>query len=389
MTSSFSERLARINPQGQVPKTDPHQSNPTKDNASNTLASLRPWVLEDTPYGKARIYRARLGQQRTATLPSLHTLVGDERLQGFEMKQALYLDIEATGLSHGAGTLAFLIGMSFWKDDGLWLEQIFVDSPSNEMACLSAFLKRLDAFPYLVSFNGKSYDLSVLQTRLVLNRLLSEEQSNIKLRPHLDLLHTARQAYRDVFENTRLQTLEREVLKLDPSIRADDVPGSLVPALYFHFLQTGLVSPLDGVLKHNHTDTTSLVSLTDHLLELLRPGWENIHPQILYNLGRTALRRKLYDRAVVLLEMAQQSQGNDARGDTRQAALSLIVAYRRLGRPHDALNAAYTARRLTPPSDHKEIARLSRQIDRFQKQATRSKRADTSPQALDRRPCDA
>ncbi len=389
MTTSFSERLARINPQGQVPKTDNHQSHPTQDNASNTLESLRPWVWEDTPYGKARVYRACLGQKAPSSLPALHTLVGDDRLQGFEMNQALYLDIEATGLSHGAGTLAFLIGMSFWKGDELWLEQIFVDSPANEMACLSAFLKRLDMFPYLVSFNGKSYDLSVLQSRLVLNRLLSEDQSNIKLRPHLDLLHTARQAYRDVFENTRLQTLEREVLQLDPSVRADDVPGSLVPALYFHFLQTGLVSPLDGVLKHNHIDTTSLVSLTGHLLQLLRPGWENIHPQILYNLGRAALRRKLYDRAIHLLEEALGCQDNRLSVDTRQIALSLIVAYRRMGRSDKALNAALTAQRLTPPSDSTEIERLNRQIHRFQKQVNRLAQTTTHPQGLDRRPDDA
>jgi len=304
-------------------------------------------------------------------LDNLHSILADDRLTGFDMKRALYLDIEATGLSHGAGTLAFLIGMCSWEDESLWLEQIFVDSPSCELAALSYFRDRLNSFPYLVSFNGKSYDLSVLQTRLVLNRLLTESESNIKLKPHLDLLHAARQAYRGVFPNTRLQTLEREALGLDASVRADDVPGSLVPALYFHFLQTGLVSPLEGVLTHNHTDTTSLVDLTTHLLTLLAPGEDCVHPRVLYNLGRAALQRKLYTRSIALFERAQANTTVEPAVEQRLISLALVTAYRRAGRLEEAMESAVTAMEHTPSHDNNERERLSRQIQRFQNRMNR------------------
>lgn len=344
---------------------------PVDPSLPNDLRALRPWRQEATPHGDALVCAERQPRPACAECDQLQTLLGDPRLSGFRMDQAVYLDIEATGLSHGAGTLAFLIGLAWFEGDELVFEQLFVDDPRNEMGVLSYFLDLLDRFDYLVSFNGKSYDLSVLHSRLVVNRLLSEGEVELKLRPHLDLLHTSRQAYKGVLSDTKLQTMEREVLQIDPAERADDVPGSLVPALYFHYLQTGYARHLEPVLTHNRTDVLSMVSLTRHLLTLFESPERISHPGILYNLGRAALRRRLDARAADLIGRAVDS-GRLPQDRIYGALLDLITATRRVGRLSDAIAAATAARVLVPEWDQPERARLGRQITRYERKIARA-----------------
>jgi hypothetical protein len=297
-------------------------------------------------------------------------LLGDKRLHGFSPDNALYLDIEATGLSHGAGTFAFLIGCAYYEGTGadrrLILEQLFMTNPENEMPVLGYFLKLLYRFEYLVSFNGKSYDLSVLQNRLILTRLLSQQEGHIKLRPHLDLLHSCRLPYGGVFANTKLQTLEREVLRIPAETRENDVPGSLVPSLYFHYLRTGYASVLDVVLTHNRTDVLSMVALTTHLIELLRQPISTLQPLVSYNLGRAALRFKQPDRAVELLKQAisTKSLGDEVY---MKAVRHLITAARRVGLYDLAATHTEDLALAVETSDPAECARLLRLALRYRK----------------------
>jgi len=314
-----------------------------------SLEALRPWSMVETPYGKAHVFREQLplgavfdegdGRSlyrtrqrvvaaRDAEAPSLEALLGDPRLEGFDARDALFLDIEATGLSHGAGTHAFLIGCAWFEGDEVVVEQVFMQDPTTEMAVLHHVMGLLESRPFLVSFNGKSYDLSVLESRLVVTRLLGRHEASIKLRPHFDLLHVSRQAYKGIFPNTRLQTLEQTVLGLDPEARVDDVPGSLVPALYFHYLRTGHAPHLDPILRHNRTDVLSMVALAEHLVGLfLSPIGEL---PLVWNLARSALRRRLPAHAARLFaELLLRSDLTDL--ERRELLDDLLTAARRAG----------------------------------------------------------
>lgn len=346
---------------------------PTPDDRGD-LSRLRPWWMAPTPYGACHVHRETQPAPPPVAMsdPPLARLVGDERLAGFDPRRALYLDIEATGLSHGAGTFAFLIGCAYFEGEHVVLEQLFVRDPTDEMPALHRFIELIERFPYLVSFNGKSYDLSVLQTRLVITRLLSRLETALKVRPHLDLLHVTRQAYRGAFEDGRLQTLERRVLQLDPAEREDDVPGSLVPALYFHFLRTGWAPHLDPVLRHNRTDVLSMVQLTRHLVQLFADPWDS-NALVLYNLGRSALRRRLPARAARLLTAALQAtcERSLPQEVRLKALLELLCARRRSGDLTGAAEAAREALHWIPASEQDERGRVERQAIRYERQAVR------------------
>ena len=384
----IGDRLARLKPGVGTPSpVEDHtiiapadSTGITESKATNyvehpdSVARLRRWSMMPTPYGEAHVYRKVTPCPSAPPTTDVATRMGDPRLQGFRADRALYLDIEATGLSHGAGTFAFLIGCAYYEESPsglqLVLEQLFMTGPENEMPVLAYFLKLLYRFEYLVSFNGKSYDLSVLQNRLILNRLLSPQEGHIKLRPHLDLLHACRLPYAGVFANTKLQTLEREVLRMPPETRADDVPGSLVPSLYFHYLRTGYASVLDVVLTHNRTDVLSMVDLTTHLLDLLEEPIERLHPKIAYNLGRASLRFKQPERAAALFSRAIESERLDLE-DHYQAMRHAITATRRAN-DYDAA-ATYTEdlALALEEQDPKECARLLQLALRYRRKATR------------------
>ncbi len=111
-------------------------------------------------------------------------------------------------------------------------------------------LGRARAARYLVSFNGKSFDLSVLQNRMVMHRMCSKEESELKLRPHLDLLHVSRSVYKGLWQDVRLQTLEAQVLGF---VREHDMPGSLAPSCWFAWLRDAEPRPLAGIARTTGT----------------------------------------------------------------------------------------------------------------------------------------
>ena len=229
----------------------------------------------------------------------LARLTGDPRLHGFRPEDALFLDIEATGLEHGAGTLAFMIGLGHFDHDDIVVTQLVLREPDEERAQLELLWDLVDAFPFLVSFNGKSFDLSVLQSRLVMNRLCTPKEGELKLRPHLDLLHLSRSLYRGVFPDTRLQTLEKKLLGFE---RIDDMPGALAPSCWFHWLREADPRPLAAIAEHNRWDVLSMIALTHVLSERSRPAGDASRGSAMWlNLARTYLRRREPAAALAVL----------------------------------------------------------------------------------------
>ncbi len=175
-----------------------------------------------------------------------------------------FFDIETTGLAGGTGTLAFLIGVGLIdaEADQFILRQFFLRDPAEEEALLEGVAQALQDRAGLVTYNGRGFDVPIVQTRF----LLARRPFDLESLPNLDLLPAARRLWRGRYENCSLGTLEAAVLQ---SQRTEaDVPGWLIPQLYVEYLQTGDAREMKRVLYHNAEDILSLAALTAHILEM-------------------------------------------------------------------------------------------------------------------------
>lgn len=174
-----------------------------------------------------------------------------------------FIDTETTGLAGGTGTLAFLIGVGVWDAEALDLHLIFMRDPEDEFAALHYLETILTEASSLVTFNGRAFDVPILETRFVLNRI---PPSCLTL-PHLDLLPLARQLWRDHLTSRRLVVLEEELLDVVRS--EEDLPSSLIPYLYRQYLETGDPTEMARVFYHNRIDVLSLATLLWHSLRIV------------------------------------------------------------------------------------------------------------------------
>jgi uncharacterized protein YprB with RNaseH-like and TPR domain len=195
--------------------------------------------------------RQTLGAVLEAPLDLLSAVARAERPVE-DARRLLFLDAETTGLAGGTGTYAFLVGAAWLEDDRLVLTQHFMRDFDEEPALLAALRPLLERASGLVTFNGATFDLPLLETRFLMTRL------RWPILPHLDLLRPARRVWTSYLADCRLATLEREVVGV---AREDDIAGGLIPALYFDFLRSRRAAPLGRVLAHNRDDVLTLVAL--------------------------------------------------------------------------------------------------------------------------------
>jgi hypothetical protein len=195
--------------------------------------------------------RQTLGAVLEAPLDLLSAVARAERPVE-NARRLLFLDAETTGLAGGTGTYAFLVGAAWLEDDRLVLTQHFMRDFDEEPALLAALRPLLERASGLVTFNGATFDLPLLETRFLMTR------RRWPTLPHLDLLRPARRVWNACLADCRLATLEREVVGV---VREDDIAGGLIPALYFDFLRSRRAGPLGRVLAHNRDDILTLVGL--------------------------------------------------------------------------------------------------------------------------------
>src|SRR5467141_3557749 len=180
----------------------------------------------------------------------------------------LFLDTETTGLAGGTGTYAFLVGLGWWNAGGLQVEQFFMRDFSEEHSLLHELSGRLAERPVLVTFNGKSFDWPLLESRFTMTRSITAP----KLAAHLDLLHPARALWKLRLGSVRLVELERQVLDARTLgwHREEDVLAALIPQHYFDYLRGGPAEPLAAVVRHNQMDLRGLAALVGKIDALLR-----------------------------------------------------------------------------------------------------------------------
>ncbi|MEX2238432.1 MAG: ribonuclease H-like domain-containing protein [Dehalococcoidia bacterium] len=176
--------------------------------------------------------------------------------------ELLFVDLETTGLNGGTGTLAFLVGAGRFDGRRFVLRQYFLAKPHFEPALLAGFAAFSEGTTAVVSYNGSSFDLPLLQSRYTMSRLdywLAELG-------HVDLLHHARRFYSRSLDSCRLKELEASVLGV---VRGHDIPGWAVPEVYFRFIREGVVGMMPAVVRHNALDVLSLATLLRRLAGLV------------------------------------------------------------------------------------------------------------------------
>ena len=263
----------------------------------------------------------------------------------------LFIDLETTGIAGGAGTYAFLVGCGWFAGGTFRIRQFFLSSFTAERALLEAVGDLGADAGTVVTYNGKSFDVPLIETRFALHRLASPFGEM----PHIDMLHPARRMWRvadagrhiqkdmpdsnrqkDAAYTCRLSTLEQQLCGY---VREGDVPGFEIPARYFRYVHAGDPRPLAAVLEHNRLDLLSLALVTAHAAQLLEDGPTSART------AREALGMgRLYERGGMMAEakssFARAIEFEDADEDLRAEALrAYAILARRLRHYDDAADA--------------------------------------------------
>jgi uncharacterized protein len=221
----------------------------------------------------------------------MHLLSPGAREDAGDPTQWLFLDTETTGLTGGTGTYPFMVGIAWWDAGGLEVEQFFMRDHSEEHALLVTLAERIAARGVLVTFNGKSFDWPLLETRYRMTRKIKVPA----LKAHLDFLHPSRNLWRIRLGSVRLAELEKHVLGFH---RGADLISAMIPQFYFDYLRGGAVEPIVEIFKHNQMDLRGLAGLASRVLSLLaEPEKQSGDPLELFGVSRICERRGETSRA--------------------------------------------------------------------------------------------
>ena len=268
---SLSERLKSLGVKlgtQDLPAPRPRSSWPVEDVVPGHFqdtAGGTTFLVEDA-YPPEYIHGAtRLGLQLHPHIIAAWS--GDPAIASHELSDFIFLDTETSGLAGGTGTYAFMVGAGRYTPQGFQLVQFFMRDPIEEPALLLALQEFITPCKTLVTFNGKSFDIPLLNTRYILQGW----QSPFSHLSHIDLLHLSRRLWRDRLPSRTLSNLEIHILGANRT--EEEVPGWMIPQMYFDYLREGDARPLKRVFYHNAMDVVSLAALLNHSTSLLEsPG---------------------------------------------------------------------------------------------------------------------
>ncbi len=272
-------------------------------------------------------------------------LTGEPQLDAFDLSRAAFLDTETTGLAGGTGTAAFLIGLGFVAGDRFVVRQYFMRDYHEEPALLAALARDLRRFEALVTFNGRMFDVPLLETRYRLDRA----RFPLDGAPHLDLLLPARRLWKARLDSCALQSLELALLGLR---RHDDIPGEAIPGIYFDYVRRRDARALARVFEHNRTDIVSLAALALRACQWVEAA-EAEDPRDVFSLARVLERARLYERS----EAAYLRAVANDRGAVRVAALVRLASRAKRAGDHERALALW--RQAAQGGDllaHREVA---------------------------------
>lgn len=282
-------------------QSEPFASSRTARNEPDRLEQILGATAKANQHGEYLSLHCWSGEPRqyTPNAQALRLLMPGAPEDLADPQQWLFLDTETTGLAGGSGTYAFLVGIAWWEGGGLEIEQFFMREYSQERSLLFALAERLTERRVLVTFNGKSFDWPLLETRYRMSRKIPPPTP----RAHLDFLHPARNLWRLRLGSVRLSELERHVLGWD---RGADLLSDLIPRIYLDFVRGGPPERLIPIFHHNQMDLRGLAALSSRILSLLSDaetaGQDALElfgvSRICERRGENNRARKLYEKSI-------------------------------------------------------------------------------------------
>ncbi len=239
----------------------------------------------------------------------------------------LFIDVETTGLSAGAGTIIFLLGMVEIKEDGIRVKQYFLPSFSSEWLFIRELSNDIFSKKIIVTYNGKSFDYHIIKNRFVIQGYPFKDDFHL----HFDLLYPARKFWKGLLEQYSLGTVEYRVLGFK---RYEDVHGSEIPLLYFRFLNSGDTEIVKRIVHHNRMDLLSLVALLVRLREIIDFSInKNKRDGLLFNIGAVAGHFLNCKKLVEARKVLQR------HGKSSVEIFRLGLVYKKTGEHRDAISA--------------------------------------------------
>lgn len=259
---------------------------------------------------------------------TISSLARDDRLKKIDISKTVFLDTETTGLAGGAGTYVFLVGVGYFEGDQFCVRQYFMRDYNEERALLSALNDLLSNFKAVVTYNGKTFDLPLMESRYIMSGM----KMSLKNPYHFDLLYPARRLWKRRLENCSLSTVERDILGV---IRDDDVPGYLIPEIYFSYLRTKDARSLKQVFEHNLQDILSMVALVSRMCFLVEDPLNNTeYGMDIFSIGKMFDEEKKYGQSTHYY--AEALKHNLAEEEILEILRLSSFAYKRQGKWEEA-----------------------------------------------------
>ena len=230
----------------------------------------------------------------------------DVDIESINPNKLLYLDTETTGLAGGTGTYAFLVGCGYFQGDAFIIEQFFMEDYHFETAMLLALKDLLSKFEGFVTYNGKCFDIPLLRSRFIYNRI----PMNFEI-PNLDLLFIARRLWKRRLGDCSLPSIESNILNVK---RENDIPSELIPYVYFDYVRGIRRERMVNVFNHNQQDIFSLAMLTilTHNIYENPYQFDVLEPIDLYGLALTYQKDNFYDKAIECYLQTLDKLGTDS-----------------------------------------------------------------------------
>jgi uncharacterized protein len=229
----------------------------TREEEPTNVENENPVIIREFSYPMNEMYgKFELSEWENISPRSLAIMFGDEEFERLSPMKLLFFDTETTGLSGGTGTIPFMLGFGFFEGDCFQVKIFILNDLYKEDEFLNAvdeFITSHD-FSGTVTYNGKSFDFPLMETRYILQR---KRLPLLKL-PHLDFLFPARTLWKNTYDSRKLGRLGDILLGLS---REDDIESSQIPAIYFNYLRSKSFSLLQKVVDHNALDLLGLAAL--------------------------------------------------------------------------------------------------------------------------------
>jgi uncharacterized protein YprB with RNaseH-like and TPR domain len=259
-----------------------------RENTSTIIIKENIFSLKDNPY-----YRKI--READYIIRKFHHIFRDDWTNEINIRKILFIDLETTGLAGGTGTYAFLVGIGFIELDHIVVRQYILPDFQYEWLLLKHIENLFLGYDILASFNGKSYDIPLLRNRFVLNRM----DSVLDDMKHMDILHAARRLWKRRLTSCDLGNLEYAILGME---RISDIPGEMIPQIYFEYIRKRQALLLRDVLEHNYHDITNMILLTLFVAAAVNDPFNTLEAEEdLYSLAKYLYQNNHFDETNSIL----------------------------------------------------------------------------------------